>query len=906
MIKVEMSNQNLILYLKVNEGTGSVVADSSQYNNNGDNGGGIWSTFSNGEGALEFDGTSGGVVLVNNAAILNPSTFAIVADVVWDGTTGAQTIFHKSNYGLSQGVRFYVEDGGLTTELGNGSIMSYFGSGAVLTAGVRYTVAMWWDGSDVKFFVDGVQVGATLAFTGFVASSNNIGIGRNAGSTLEQFDGKIGEVRLYDVITAEEILNVSKHGYGMTRSITHYIDRTSFRIQNILTNQVDTCNFTMRYTGVSKTLIPLNGSEIKVYDAGEKVFAGNIVRIEKRSPQYKMLEIAVECADYGRKLDRFLINDSFENQTLSQILNFIMTDKELFEEGFTLDIEDGSRLITFIAFKYEPMSSVLIKLAELTGCDWYVDYDKVVKFITHSSEAAPFNIEDDDGSFIFESLRIRDDNSQVRNVIYVRGGEYLGNTFTTDYISDGTQNVYNLPYKYQDIQVSVTGSVWGGGEDGIDPPTLYDYIWNPEEKFIRFRGDRIPSNTSPIAVSGQPFLPVIVKMRDSGSIAALSAVEGGSGEYEYIIIDNTINSRQGARERALAEMETYAESLTEAEFQTYTFGLKAGQRINLNSSGFGVNADYVINRVTAKMWTHDKMVYQVSLVSTRSYGIVDFIRELILRDNAQIVVNYNDTLDVVESMDEEMFLTDTMVTASHNLQTETITLGETFTSQDLDAETHFVLGPWIPSDADVVSSDTGFDPVGTGANNAGAGSVAWTSPTNITSSDDSWAYAVVGPSGSPFSTTSQYLFATNFGFAIPTGATIDGIEVSIERFRFTTASGSVTDNTVSLLIAGTVSGDNKAGDAGGWNQGSSSVDSGGNEVEAVFGDSSDLWGLALTPADINNSSFGVALRVNLAASPASAPYGAVANVDHVKIKVYYTESTPNIKRVFILNGSRLA
>jgi hypothetical protein len=299
------------------------------------------------------------------------------------------------------------------------------------------------------------------------------------------------------------------------------------------------------------------------------------------------------------------------------------------------------------------------------------------------------------------------------------------------------------------------------------------------------------------------------------------------------------------------------------------------------------------------------MVYQVSLVSTRSYGIVDFIRELILRDNAQIVVNYNDTLDVVESMDDEIFMTDTVFTGSHNMQTETITLGETFTSQDLNADTKFVLGPWEPTDEDLVSSDTGFDPVGTGANNTGAGTVSWTNPTNITSSDDSWAYANTGPIGSPFSTTSQYLFATNFGFAIPTGATIDGIEVSIERFRFTTATGSVTDNTVSLIIAGTVSGDNKAGEAGGWNQGSSTVDSGGNEVEAIFGDSSDLWGLSLTPADINNSNFGVALRVNLAASVGSAPYGARANVDHVKIKVYYTESTENIKRVFILNGRRL-
>lgn len=75
---------------------------------------------------------------------------------------------------------------------------------------------------------------------------------------------------------------------------------------------------------------------------------------------------------------------------------------------------------------------------------------------------------------------------------------------------------------------------------------------------------------------------------------------------------------------------------------------------------------------------------------------------------------------------------------------------------------------------------------GTTGNNASIGTVAWTNPGNVATSNNA---------RSAMSTiaTSQYQTATNFGFAIPSPANVNGIRVSVER-RHNTNVVALLDN----------------------------------------------------------------------------------------------------------------
>jgi hypothetical protein len=121
----------------------------------------------------------------------------------------------------------------------------------------------------------------------------------------------------------------------------------------------------------------------------------------------------------------------------------------------------------------------------------------------------------------------------------------------------------------------------------------------------------------------------------------------------------------------------------------------------------------------------------------------------------------------------------------------------------------------------------------------------------------------------PIGNGTNYCKLTNFGFAIPTDATIDGIV--LELYRRASSSSGVQDYSVRLYKAGTLTGDDKAS-ASYWPT---------SYATATYGSSSDLWGTTWSYSDINNSGFGVAISLYRAT--------AQGDIDRVQLTVHYTE-----------------
>lgn len=148
---------------------------------------------------------------------------------------------------------------------------------------------------------------------------------------------------------------------------------------------------------------------------------------------------------------------------------------------------------------------------------------------------------------------------------------------------------------------------------------------------------------------------------------------------------------------------------------------------------------------------------------------------------------------------------------------------------------------------------------------AGAGQ-NWTNSNNITAADAAVATTTVS-----FNNNSPYLYASNFGFSIPTGATITGIQARITR-RGSNLTNGVRDVDVYVTPTGTPAGTNLA-QATIWPT---------SLTQAIYGTSTSLWGQTWTPAQINATTFGVLVRV-------TAPFAnRVAAVDFVDVIVHYS------------------
>lgn len=160
-------------------------------------------------------------------------------------------------------------------------------------------------------------------------------------------------------------------------------------------------------------------------------------------------------------------------------------------------------------------------------------------------------------------------------------------------------------------------------------------------------------------------------------------------------------------------------------------------------------------------------------------------------------------------------------------------------------------------------TDTGFVIAGSGASDAGFGSVAWTNPANIDTDDGTYATA------SATNQSTEYLKSSGHGFSIPAGSTIDGIEVRIQGG----ADGTSAFERVRLVKAGAVqTGDRAAGSL------TTSL-----SLNHDFGGASDLWDDTWSVSDINDSGFGAAFAITTTGTSFNA-------IDAIWIKVYYTES----------------
>lgn len=168
----------------------------------------------------------------------------------------------------------------------------------------------------------------------------------------------------------------------------------------------------------------------------------------------------------------------------------------------------------------------------------------------------------------------------------------------------------------------------------------------------------------------------------------------------------------------------------------------------------------------------------------------------------------------------------------------------------------------------LLSNETALLSGATFANDSSVGNVSWTSPGNAAASDNSRATAIV----TSHTDVTNYLKATNFGFDIPSSATITGIEITTETSE--TGGTYVHSGNARLVKNGTISGGTKF--LGSFT---------GSDTVSTAGSSSDLWGQTWLPSDINSSNFGLVYSVS---DSGGVPGGvSTINLDHVQIRVYY-------------------
>ena len=286
---------------------------------------------------------------------------------------------------------------------------------------------------------------------------------------------------------------------------------------------------------------------------------------------------------------------------------------------------------------------------------------------------------------------------------------------------------------------------------------------------------------------------------------------------------------------------------------------------------------YTLYRSSAFTPTGDQLAYISSLTGT---GItVIAARIIILQSDATSITNTQTIIEMGDNMATRSAAYATLTapkiyyydSAKFN-PAPTVTFQATLKS----STTSVNYGPNNPS--------SGRNATSTFTNCGSAGTVNWTGPSNVQSLDG--AYATSSPTDNQETT---FIYATGTSFAIPTNATILGI--SVEVVRRTATNNVIEDCSVMLLKAGAGTGSNYAATGTRWGIASTSV---------TYGGVADLWGDSWTPADINNTNFGVRFSIH---KPASAGTTINTSVDVIRVTVFSSSAATTTVELYNLTDS---
>lgn len=153
----------------------------------------------------------------------------------------------------------------------------------------------------------------------------------------------------------------------------------------------------------------------------------------------------------------------------------------------------------------------------------------------------------------------------------------------------------------------------------------------------------------------------------------------------------------------------------------------------------------------------------------------------------------------------------------------------------------------------------------------------WIDPENVKFTDNQLCSSTLQPNMTCFQDQcywSRYLDCQNFGFSIPGGALIKGIQLDLTGFS--NINSSIIDNEIFLLKNNLISGSNMAL-SGYWPI---------TTTLRSYGGGTELWGTTWTATDIDSANFGVYIKVKNMTSLTPTVY-----IDGISITVTYELAT---------------
>lgn len=334
------------------------------------------------------------------------------------------------------------------------------------------------------------------------------------------------------------------------------------------------------------------------------------------------LRFIYRCVDFDQLLSKRLIQRSFTDSTAGEIVEAIIADSHLVAEGITAGTIAAGPLIEKKVFNWRYAEDCMDEMAELTGFSWNIDKDKKLNFFPRDLLRSAYDITDANADY--RKITFKRSRNLLRTVQYVRAASEIGDSRAETQTGDGSKRAFLAETAIgtvPTIEVN-TGSGYVSksvGVGGVD--TGKDWYYNIGVRvFYQDGGGSVLSSSDKVKITYEPRIPLIVSNINKDLEDDRALVEAGNGRYEHIYDAPDIETRAEAINKAVSLLARFGNLQETVQYETDTTGLVAGTLQTINLSAHGVNADYLIERISANIKDNGSFRYTVQASASAAYG----------------------------------------------------------------------------------------------------------------------------------------------------------------------------------------------------------------------------------------------------------------------------------------------
>lgn len=435
--------------------------------------------------------------------------------------------------------------------------------------------------------------------------------------------------------------------------VTKYLRWNQWSVSETL-NSRDTCQFTLL---VTDGYVPQRGARVQVLFGNVRYWSGlvhDVTLSYTAEHRNDYIEITVQCVDLTALADRITVNEIYTDSTAGAIIRQII-NKYLAADGITSGgVHDGPT-VQKVVFSRKTASDCFDQLAKLVGYHWSIDQYSVMQFFPKFASLSPFTI--DHSNAQFRSASVNKSLADYRNVQYAIGGQGITLPITEYAEGDGITRTFPTAYPIASlISVAVNGAVQTQGIRGVDDAGSKQWYWNANQQSInqdtsqpllQAKNGAVPADR--VAITYQGFYgPITTKLVNSDGIRDRQAIEGGSGRYEVVDQDSSLDGLDVTVSKARGDIRRYGSLDNQIDFETDVVGLGIGQTITIDLPELDLaSASMLITAMETTLFGMEQRRHRITATSGELKGTYQEFFQKFFSRGVPVTISPDDVINEV-------------------------------------------------------------------------------------------------------------------------------------------------------------------------------------------------------------------------------------------------------------------